>query len=128
MRALALALLLPLAACDTADGTYPGPGDYAEAELGALLSADPGRYNLHAAVADVEPCPTDQLVLCAAEATLVLARTYPVPTDPAQLAVVVPVDAPEQFRVGRRGTFSLELRRSSPDEAPAFTLLGYALD
>ena len=130
MRALALALLLALAACDTADVTYPAPGDYAEVELDALLDADPGRYNLRAAIADVEPCPEnpDRLILCAAEATLVLAPSYPVPEDPALLGAFVPVDAPDQFRVGRRGTFSLELYRSPTGAAPTFTLLGYALD
>lgn len=128
MRALLLAALLPLAACDTSESLYPGPGDYPEVELGHLLAADPGRYNLLAAIADVQPCPEDQLILCAAEATLVLVAPTPVPSDPAQLAAVVPVDAPDQFRRGRRGTFSLELQRSASGTEPTFTLLGYALD
>ncbi len=128
MRTLALALLLPLAACDSVEATYPGPGEYAEVALDQLLAADPGRYNLHASVAEVRPCPRDQLILCAAEATLVLAAEYPVPPDPVSLGVHVPVDAPDQFRVGRRGTFSLELQRSPSGTEPTFTLLGYALD
>lgn len=128
MRPLALALLLPFAACDSVEATYPGPGAYGEIALDRLRTAEPGRYNLRAWVAEVQPCPQDQLILCAAEATLVLAAEYPVPTDPASFGVHVPVDAPDQFGAGRRGTFSLELQRSPTGTEPTFTLLGYALD
>ncbi|PAP77626.1 hypothetical protein [Rubrivirga marina] len=128
MRTLLLAALVSLAACDTSESLYPGPGDHPEVDLVQLLAADPGRYNLRAAIADVQPCPEDQLILCAAEATLVLVDPTPAPSDPAQRAALVPVDAPDQFRLGRRGTFSLELQRSPSGTEPTFTLLGYALD
>ena len=131
MRTLLLASLLCLTACDSgglADRTYPGPGAYAEIEFGGLFDAEPNRYNLRAAVVEVVRCPEEELILCASEASLLLAADFPVPEDPAYLGAVVAIDGPDQFRPGQRGTFSLELQRSPTGTEPTFTLLGYALD
>lgn len=110
----ALALLVLLSACDgdgLADRTYPGAGDFPSASPYEIATADSGRYNTTAHVADVFVCPPE--ADCAAAGSITLAETYVGFSEPDPSALVVWVEAPEQFATGRRGTFSVEVRGAS---------------
>ena len=124
----ALVLLLALAACDGGlpDSTYPPALDLPAVEPAALLTAEDGRYNTTATVGEVFVCPPE--ADCAAAGSITLAERI-TGEEPAAPAPTVWVEAPAQFRVGQRGTFSVVVGNPDgpgTDDGQRLTyLLGY---
>ena len=127
-------LLLPLCAlalsatgCDSTGRTYPEAGPYPEVDVADLLAAAPGRYNTTAYVSAVRVCGPE--ADCSYMEAIELAPFEDANPPPA---VLLAVEASEQFRVGARYVFSVEVgaqarRADREDEkaGPPLTLLGY---
>ncbi|WP_412067157.1 hypothetical protein [Rubrivirga sp. IMCC43871] len=127
MRPALLALAFVLAACDTTvDRAVPPAGDFPVVSLAALVTAEPGRYNVAGVVNRVEACDESELALCAAQGVLTLGDEFAPEAEPRPPAVLALVDVPAAWAPGDRGTFSVETLAAAGGPNTVVRVIGYS--